>query len=138
MVDLVWHDFYSIGLEFLDNDHKQLLRIMQDVESAVSREDFQECSKHLVRLESEARAHFKREEEYLASVNYPDLEDHVKYHNELIEQADVMRRICEGILTKHDMRVCFDSMASFLIDDVLKGDSKFKSYLEYHGYLDKK
>ena len=33
------------------------------------------------------------------------------------------------------MQVCFKGMARFLIDDILKGDVKFKSHLEHEGLV---
>ena len=66
------------------------------------------------------------------------LEDHKIYHNELLIKADTTKRICEGIETEHDLKECFDGMANFLIDDILRGDIMFKSYLEYEGHIKNK
>lgn len=84
-----------------------------------------------------ATDHFSREEQYLSEVEYPGLEKHKIYHKELLVKADTTKRMCEGIETDHDLKECFDRMVNFLIDDILRGDIKFKSYLEYEGYLDK-
>lgn len=69
------------------------------------------------------------------SVNYPDLDEHKKYHLELLRQADTTKRVCEGIETEHDLKECFDGMAEFLADDILGGDIVFKSFLHYAGHI---
>ena len=79
---------------------------------------------------------FSREEAYLLQTKYPGLEEHKIYHKELLTKADTTKRICEGIETEHDLVECFDGMANFLVDDILRGDIKFKSYLEYKGYIE--
>ena len=135
MTDLLWHDFLSIGVDFIDNDHKKLLKIMADTKSAIEAGDNNACVILLTSLLQEAREHFSREEKYLFEVKYPDLEKHKIYHKELLIKADTTKRICEGIETKHDLKECFDGMADFLIDDILKGDIMFKSYLEYKGHI---
>ena len=92
----------------------------------------------LTSLLKEARAHFSREEKFLYETNFPGLAEHKMYHEELLLKADTTKRICEGIETEHDLQECFDGMSRFLIDDILKGDMKFKSYLEHHGYINNK
>lgn len=138
MTDLLWHDFLKIGVDFIDNDHKKLLEIMVATKSAIEEGDNTKCVILLTSLLKEARDHFSREEEYLLEVKYPDLEKHKIYHKELLVKADTTKRICEGMETEHDLKECFDGMANFLIDDILKGDIMFKSYLEYAGYIKKK
>ena len=135
MADLLWHDFLSIGVDFIDNDHKNLLKIMIDTKSAIEAGDNNKCVILLTSLLKEARDHFAREEQYLLDVKYPGLEKHKVYHKELLLKADTTKRICEGIETEHDLKECFDGMADFLIDDILRGDIMFKSYLEYEGLV---
>jgi len=135
MTDLEWYDFLEIGVDFIDDDHKKLLKIMAATKRAIEDGDNNKCVQLLTSLIKEARDHFHREEEYLLKVNYPDLNNHKIYHNELLIKADTTKRICEGIQSEHDLRECFDGMADFLIDDILRGDIKFKSFLQYEGHV---
>ena len=135
MIDLEWHDFLNIGVDFIDDDHKNLLNIMLQVKDAINKKNFDECAVLLELLIKEAREHFTREEEYLSEAKYPQLENHKIYHSELIIQAEATKAICEGIETEHDLKECFENMAKFLIDDILRGDISFKSYLEHEGYI---
>jgi len=135
MSNLVWHDFFEIGVEFIDQDHKCLLDIMQDVQDAIIQRDYDGCAKHLSRLLFEATEHFHREEVFLAEVKYPGLAEHMKYHAELLAQAGRVKKVCENTETRHDVQACFKGMARFLIDDILKGDVMFKSHLEHEGLI---
>jgi len=135
MTDLEWHDLYLIGVDFIDDDHKRLLSIMQHVRDSILQEDFKRCSTLLEELLVEANEHFTREEEFLTEANYPEVIEHHEYHQGLIEQASTVKSICDGIEEKHDLKECFDAMVQFLIDDILGGDIKFKSFLEDRGYI---
>jgi len=135
MIDLIWYDGYEIGVDFIDDDHRRLLHIMQDIRSAILGEDYSQCTKLLYKLLDESRSHFKREEEFLAETGYLGLAEHHKYHQELLVQADTTRKICEGIQEKHNLQECFDGMALFLIDDILGGDIKFKPFVEERGFI---
>ena len=137
MANLLWHDFLKIGVDFIDNDHKKLLDIMVSTQMAIDAGDNNKCIVLLTALLKEARDHFSREEAFLLEAKYPDLEEHKLYHKQLLLKADTTKRICEGIEAEHDLKECFDGMATFLIDDILKGDIKFKSFLEFEGYIKK-
>ena len=136
MADLKWHDFLKIGIDFIDDDHRKLLSIMQDIKKAIEEDRQDECVILLTSLLKEASAHFSREEKFLYEAKFPGLAEHKMYHEELLIKANTIKRTCEGIETDHDVKECFDGMANFLIDDILRGDLKFKSYVEYKGLTD--
>lgn len=135
MADLTWYPAMKIGLEFIDQDHQHLLKIMQETKLAIEQGNDELCVMLLTSLLNEAKAHFEREEEFLSKVGYPGLDQHKIYHQELLVKANTTKRICQGIETEHDLRECFNGMANFLIDDVLRGDLMFKSFLEYEGHI---
>jgi len=137
MIDLSWHDFLEIGVDFIDDDHKTLLNIMQKVKKSIENGNKEESIILLTSLLKEANNHFTREEVYLLEVGYPGLEKHKIYHKGLLIKVNEIKQMCESIKIEHDVKACFDNMANFLIDDILRGDIQFKSYLEYEGYLSK-
>lgn len=108
---------------------------MQAVQRAVQEKDYRKCAEELQRLLAEAQGHFAREEAFLAEARYPGLEEHAFYHKSLLLQAEHIRAICEDTESDHDLNACFEEMTQFLIDDILRGDLRFKSYLEYEGYI---
>lgn len=135
MVDLVWHEFLEIGVDFIDEDHRALLNIMQQVENAVKEKNFEQSENLLDVLINDAAMHFGKEEHYLKETKYPELEAHIAYHKQLLIKAEATRKICEDLDSDHRLKECFESLATFLIDDILRGDIAFKSYLEYEGYI---
>jgi len=135
MIDLVWYDFYEFGVDFIDEDHKHLLSIMQAIRGAAKSQNMHDCVILLNRLVVEAGDHFRREEEFLEKADFPRLENHKAYHRKLLIQADITKRVCEGIDTEHNLQECVDHMAQFLVDDILRGDLDFKSHLEDQGYI---
>lgn len=135
MADLEWHQFYEIGVEFIDEEHKAILSIMRGIQESVVRCDFDKTYSLTNRLVEVVQLHFTHEEEFLEKIEYPDLLEHNNYHKELLEQAALIKKICQGIDSEHDLLVCFDEMKKFMVDDILYGDIKFKSFLEYKGLI---
>ena len=136
MVDLDWHEFLEIGVDFIDEDHRGLLKIVRQVKSAVLEKNYNETQKLLDILINDASLHFEKEEQYLKEVKYPELESHIAYHKKLLMKAEAARIICEDLDSDNRLEDCLESLAKFLIDDILRGDIAFKSYLEYEGYIE--
>jgi len=136
MINLEWDDSYTIGIDFIDQDHKRLLSIMRDLRDSILEGKLKKCASLSNNIIQETEAHFTKEETYLKKIGYPYLEKHKKYHQELLAQAQQVKNICEGINQEHDLIKCFQVMESFLIDDITNGDVQFVSFLEYEGHIE--
>jgi hemerythrin len=135
MVNLQWLDSFSIGIKGIDDDHKKILQVMRGVQTAVETQDYSLCASLLDELVDLGSAHFRREEEYLADVSYPYIEEHILYHQELLLKVEAVRVICNNANSHGDLEECFNGMAEFLINDIIEGDLKFKSYLQARGLV---
>lgn len=83
-----WSKKFSIGNENVDNDHKKLFEIHNDLVDLVS----ENCSrKEFARILSEMTDyvlnHFKKEEAYMRELNFPDYDEHRKRHDEYSYQV---------------------------------------------------
>ncbi|MFC1747636.1 hemerythrin family protein [Pseudomonadota bacterium] len=79
-----WDSDLDVGVEKLNDQHKELIARMELVYEADQtgvKDDVISAVQHL--MES-VIIHFKDEEEYLASINYPTLDAHKKIHKNLI------------------------------------------------------
>ena len=142
-----WRDDWLLGIPGVDREHQELAQLFNQVAKLYACADergtpgHEEAGEKIIRLLNEmgelVRSHFRNEEALMRESGYPELEEHKQYHQELFVHARQVKRICEGTETSHRLDECFDAMARFLVDDILRGDIHFKSYLEYEGYLDR-
>lgn len=135
MEKLDWHECYEIGVKFIDDDHKKILALMRRLYAAVEQGDCDSCLLLSNEILVETAAHFMREEAYLKKIRYPDLEEHIRYHMNLLVQAGTFKRICRNTRSEQDLENCLNAMEELLVDDVLVGDIRFKSFLEYEGHI---
>ena len=135
MVKLQWLESFSIGIKSIDDDHKRILQVMRDVQTAVENLDYALCTSLLDDLVEMGSAHFLSEEKYLAKVSYPYIEEHILYHQELLLKIKAVRVICHDANSQGVLEKCFDGLAEFLVDDILTGDLQFKSYLQARGLV---
>ena len=83
MERIYWSGKFSVGNDDIDNDHKKLISIINDlidmVELGNDREKFASI---LSDLTDYFMQHFKKEENYMLEMNYPYLKQHKQIHNE--------------------------------------------------------
>ena len=86
---LVWKDEYSVGIEEMDNDHKKLLNLINQLQTAVNYYTGREFElKALDELVDYTKTHFKKEEKLMEDNGYADLEAHKLLHEQFITKVN--------------------------------------------------
>ncbi len=80
-----WTNKLSIGNINIDNDHKRLLEVYNDLVDLIelngNREEF---AKILSKMTDYSLKHFEKEENYMQEFAYPKLTEHKQYHRNYI------------------------------------------------------
>jgi len=85
---IAWDDKLSVGIAMIDDDHKKLINLINNLQTAVlyptgetyERQALKEVVDYTV-------YHFKREEELMQKYDYPDFEAHKKTHHAMISKV---------------------------------------------------
>lgn len=92
MAELVWDEGMSVGIDSLDNDHKQLIAILAQLMSAKNEKLGQKSIDVIFeRLEEYCQSHFAREETLLAKINYQQFEAHKRSHQAFINKIPQLK-----------------------------------------------
>ncbi len=80
---LVWHERFNIGVEFIDREHRKLFSIMNRLFANSGKNEnsqwiYQEGIKY---FKEHAMRHFAEEEVYMASIGYPGFDTHRRLHD---------------------------------------------------------
>jgi hemerythrin len=128
-----WSSKYSVGVEALDNHHKSLISVLNQLHAASMRGKAQEVAGPLIRqLTSIASEHFAEEERLMESARYPGLADHRAKHEELAAKlAEFVSRHEKGDTTIYSQLLYF--MRDWLSKHMLTVDSQYISWLASHG-----
>ena len=85
---LQWSDKMSVGVDVLDEDHKKLIALINELAESVRKGgDHETVSKVLDELVDYTKYHFKREEAWQEKAGFPDVERHKEIHEDLTEQV---------------------------------------------------
>jgi hemerythrin len=136
MPRIEWGTSFSVNNDEIDAQHKTWIRTLNTLhDSMISDEDedtIEVITASLEAMISYTRFHFKFEEEYMRKINYPNLSDHLKLHENFIA------RLCEY---DNDMRNgdlvlgtrIIKTMQEWLIEHILTEDKKYALFISQGG-----
>ena len=83
-------DKYKTDVELIDNEHRRLFEIIKDTNDVIHTEfvhdKYDEIMRLLAELKDYTEFHFHDEEEYMKSINYPDIEAQKRAHSAFVER----------------------------------------------------
>jgi hemerythrin-like metal-binding protein len=133
MAYIDWSPLFSVGVNKLDMQHKELVRLInlfgEQYERHHGHSRVPELLAELIRY---AQVHFRDEEELMELAGYADLEDHRAIHEQLMEQIfDLNARYESGDLEASTE--VMDFLRQWLIDHILKDDMKYRDLMAERG-----
>jgi len=128
-----WKDSYSVGVKVLDDDHKQLIRLLNGFHTAYQYHTGEEHEREaLMALVDYTKYHFEREEKLMEENGYPDLEAHKAQHRSMI--AEVERFIDDYKVRGHE---ALDGVANYLngwlINHINGTDKQYAPFFQNKG-----
>lgn len=129
-------DTFITGHPVIDGEHRKIVDSINEVSTAVRAGEYELCATLLDDFLEICIDHFRAEERLLKELNYPGLNDHAVFHKELVIKAKAVKSLCMDMHAPDSIRRCFDEMATLLIEDVVKGDMQFVSFLIEKGVVD--
>lgn len=129
MTTVEWTEDLSLGVKEIDDQHKKLFGIMNEVMAAIESSSGElEISQVLERLVDYCNYHFAAEEELMRSIEYPGYDEHVLTHNSL-------RDTITGFAKKHeqDTSVSLDELGTVLsfwfVSHIMEGDKAIATHI---------
>lgn len=90
---IVWRPQMSVGNDFVDNDHRYLLCLVNTVELALKQQEgYEDLRLALDQLVDYTHEHFAREEKLQIKVGYPEYANHKIQHQEILENVERLRQ----------------------------------------------
>lgn len=125
-----WDNSYSVGIDSIDNDHKKLLGLINQLQTAAHYKTDDGMIESIINdLVDYTKYHFTREEGLMQECNYPDLEEHKEQHAAMIKQVD---RFIEEY-RRDESRTIDDVtqyLKSWLINHINGSDQEYAPYLK--------
>jgi hemerythrin len=133
MALMTWSDKYSVGVRPMDDQHKELVQILNDLHDAMMKGHAQTVTGPLLRkLVDYTHKHFAAEETMMVSARYPALAGHRDQHRELTRQVEeYVARFEKKEITLNLTLMNF--LRDWLVNHIQKTDKEYGPWLIEHG-----
>lgn len=115
----------SVGVPEMDNQHMEIMRLINDLHDAMSLEKGREKIQDILgRLKRYTKFHFVSEEKYMESREFAGLNDHIECHKELTNQIkDIEKRHKTGSAEVTSQML--DFLRGWLLDHIEESDKLY-------------
>ncbi len=124
----VWTEKFSVGVEALDDQHKELFKLLHDLSVALKTDVNADPGSALTRLQTYILFHFSSEEHLLAKYGYADLEQHVEEHERFKAKVDEFKRKYSDDKPKLALEIR-NWIAEWIVSHVMETDKKYADFL---------
>ena len=126
---LEWKDEYGVGIDSIDQQHKKLINLINQLQTAVDYSTGEEFERDaLNELVDYTKTHFSYEEGLLRDNDYPEYEPHKLQHETMLKKV-------EEVLAEYErnnesaMDNAIDFLKDWLINHINGTDKEYSSYL---------
>lgn len=134
MPTLTWKEEYSVGVAEIDEEHKDLISLINKAESAIYELDGKEVIAKVANdMAFYALTHFSNEEVLMVTNDYPEYEKHRSQHREFSDKAKQVEELLEEVDDHTEATDLFKYLSTWLVDHILVADKELGAFLNEQG-----
>ncbi len=135
MNTIEWTDELSVGMDLIDEQHKQWITHFNELAIAVDNcQGESKIGNTLLFLLEYTQFHFETEEKFMAEYPYEEREAHVEKHRMLIDTVEDLARDYKEEGATHSLAEAVDTfLGNWLIDHIRQTDMGFGAALRAAG-----
>jgi hemerythrin len=129
MALLSWDDGYSVGIKEIDEQHKELINLINLLYEAMSAgKGDQVLGEIMERLVIYTQTHFVTEERLMVEYQFPGYAEHKAEHDDLIGQVAIIHRQYKEGAAGLTMQILI-FLEDWLVEHILGVDQLYKAFL---------
>ena len=122
-----WSSKYSVGVPAVDDQHKELFKLVNELTKAVKECEELDTSFLMARLEVYSLYHFTSEEHLMKKYGFPEIEDHMREHKKFRRK---ILSIKGSVSMPESMQNLLLYLENWLKTHTLDSDQKYAPYLK--------
>lgn len=130
---ITWNNNYSLGINEIDSQHRELVRIINTLHDAMSKGSAKNVLGDIIKkLINYTTSHFKTEEKYFDQFHYPKTLQHKKEHQEFVaKMVNFQNDFDSGKLTLSLEVMTF--LKNWLTEHIKGKDAEYVPFLKEKG-----
>lgn len=132
-MQIKWSDKFRSGVEKLDNRHKELIELINKLQRQITKgSGKEEMGKLMSEIYDHKKTHFAVEERLMLDHNYPQYEQHVKEHREML---DKLSKLKEDLAAGNNMATVelVGLLSDWLVNHISGMDFKYGKFFNDRG-----
>ncbi|MGE5505832.1 MAG: bacteriohemerythrin [Actinomycetota bacterium] len=126
-----WRDEFAIGDPVIDAQHRAFFAEVGQLRAAIlSDQPQQRYADYCATFSHSLRRHFADEEQLMAEMGYPGLDDHRSVHRHLLARVEAVRDQVAAAPCLLDCILASRSLIIMLIEHLLHDDMRLKAFLD--------
>ena len=127
---LPWKEKYSVKVKSIDEQHKELVRLINELNNAMLYEKGRNIIGKIIEgLVSYTVYHFDYEEKLMKQCNYPDFDNHKKFHVSLVNTIKEFKRDFDSG-EKELSKDVMEFLKSWLVEHIMGTDQKYSQLMK--------
>lgn len=133
MALIEWNEKYSVGVRELDNQHKQLIAILNDLYEAMKEQKANDIIGSIIsKLVNYTKTHFATEERFMSQYSYPDLAGQQREHATFTDKVLKFKEDFDSGRTSISVSVT-SFVKDWLVNHISISDKKYGPFLNSKG-----
>ena len=124
-----WTEEYSVGITKLDDHHKLLFSIINDIQDSLDQGEAADLTGHFKALVDYTDYHFTAEETVMKKMNYPEMEEHVQQHRAFLEKVVEFQKHADLYGPNVMIKQMTEYLTAWLTSHILILDDKYEKFL---------
>lgn len=130
---ITWNDNYSVGINQLDEQHKHIVSMLNDLHVAMRERKGKEfVEKVLVELVNYSEEHFNSEEKLFDEYDFPGSEAHKAEHDKFIDDVLAFKKDFDAGKLFLSIKV-MDFLKDWLLKHILATDKEYTEFFNKQG-----
>jgi hemerythrin len=130
---LEWEDKYSVGVEELDNQHKRMFAVINELLDSINTNSTEEHLGNIIEaLIKYKMFHFETEEKYFKEFNYDGATEHIQKHKEFNDKLNQLKEKYPEYSIEFAFELV-DFLEDWLINHLMIIDQKYIKCFHEHG-----
>ena len=134
MALIEWKPRMSVGVSALDDDHRKLFDLLNQLHDVVrGTAERDEVVSIVADLVAYTEYHFECEERLMRLGRYPGLEDHTRIHRDMRRRMVSFQQKFLDAPTDANVLALYDYVSDWLVRHILGEDMRYRPYLDREG-----
>jgi hemerythrin-like metal-binding protein len=130
---LEWNEKYSVGIEEIDNQHKKMFSVINELLDSIRNNDTEEHLGNIIKSLIDYKIfHFETEEKYFKKFNYDGASHHIAKHQEFSSKLEEIKSKHSGFTIDFAFELV-DFLEDWLIKHLMVEDQKYVECFHSNG-----